>query len=410
MNFLKEPPRLFLLLAIVLTTLVFAWAILWRNSSLLTRTWSRGDRHGRRVALTFDDGPDPRLTPLVLDLLDRQRIKATFFCIGERARRHPELVREIDRRGHQLANHSFEHTWRMNFWPPVRVAKSMVRGGRALARATGAFPRGYRAPVGIKSPAQALMSWRLGLDCVGWTRSAGDGGRRVLRPAALARLAAAARPGDIILLHDGKPAQADEGLIASTRDTFGRHLPQMIDALRARGLEPVRLDALLGRSAVRDPRAARHGNDTLPASRRGGLRAIIRHLLTEQTSPRRLALALALGVAVGSSPFFGLHTLISLVLAARLRLNKMAAFLGSNITNPLTGPFIVFANIQAGHWLLHGRWLTSLPLHAHPRVLWTLGNHLLLCWIVGYPLAGGLAAAFTLVIAYPIISLLRQRP
>ncbi|MDP4780163.1 MAG: polysaccharide deacetylase family protein, partial [Akkermansiaceae bacterium] len=105
-------------------------------------------RGGKGIWLTLDDGPCPETTPAVLDLLDEHGAKATFFLIGDRAAKHPELVREIRRRGHGIGNHSWSHP-RAFFWclGPVRTWREITRCQRALTEITGEAPVWFRAPV-----------------------------------------------------------------------------------------------------------------------------------------------------------------------------------------------------------------------------------------------------------------------
>lgn len=387
---------------------VGAWAVLWRNSSLLIPTVARGSRKKPGVALTFDDGPDPRITPVVLDILAQEGVRATFFCVGDLAQRHPDLVRRIHAEGHLIGNHSREHDWRMNLWHPRRVGRSMARCQRILERLTGYRPRFYRAPVGIKSPAQALVGWRLGMTFVGWTRSAHDGGGFLLRPAALRRLAARSRPGDIILLHDGKWQIADrDSLIRATTKTYASDLQALITHIRARGLNPVRLDELLGISGALEPSASRPLLRGFAGGWFGTCRRLCRYLKTEHATPYKLALATAVGVFVGSSPLFGLHALLGLACAVRLRLNKLAVFLGTNISNPVTGPFVIFLNIQTGCRLLTGHWFGFSPGQFHDMSIRSVSGKILIYWTVGFPVASSLLAVLTVLVSYPVYRVLR---
>jgi peptidoglycan/xylan/chitin deacetylase (PgdA/CDA1 family) len=176
------------------------------------------------VALTFDDGPDPETTPRVLDALDAAGAKATFFVIGRKAERHPELVREILRRGHDVGLHSYAHDRLFAMRGPRRWRKDLKRGIRALEGITGARPRLFRPPIGHTNPHVAGVLRELGLRVVGWSLSARDGvagsASRVAE-----RVLGRVRDGDIVLLHD-----------ASER---GDRTPAGVDALPAilRGLE-----------------------------------------------------------------------------------------------------------------------------------------------------------------------------
>ena len=154
------------------------------------------------VALTFDDGPDPRTTPRVLDRLDGAGLRATFFCVGERVLRHPALAREMVRRGHAIENHSHRHATAFGWYGPRRLRAEIESAQCAIADATGVAPAYFRAPFGIRSPLLEPVLAAAGLRYASWTRRGYDAvardadaiGRRLLR---------GLRAGDILLLHDG---------------------------------------------------------------------------------------------------------------------------------------------------------------------------------------------------------------
>lgn len=158
----------------------------------------------REVWITIDDGPTDD-TAAVLDLLDRFDAKATFFVKGILAARHPERLREIVGRGHGLGNHSDTHP-AGTFWSalPRRVATEIDRCNDAIAAVTGAPPRWFRAPVGIKNPFVHPALDRRRMRLIGWSARGfdavvGDSGRVV------ARVLRDVRPGAIVLLHQGQP-------------------------------------------------------------------------------------------------------------------------------------------------------------------------------------------------------------
>ncbi len=158
-----------------------------------------------QVCVTFDDGPHPEVTPRVLALLERYHAKASFFCIGERARAHPESVRDIARRGHSVENHSYRHSHAFALYS-VSLLQCEVQSAQAIVAAiTGRTPQFFRAPVGFRSPLLPPVLARLGLRYVSWTRRGLDTGKR--DPArVLARLTAGLAAGDILLLHDDRPS------------------------------------------------------------------------------------------------------------------------------------------------------------------------------------------------------------
>lgn len=155
------------------------------------------------LALSFDDGPDPEITPRLLDLLAAHGARATFFCIGRNVADHPALARRITDEGHALGLHSHDHDRRFNCFTPRRVAADLEANAAALADATGRPPpRLWRPPMGLKNPWVAEAAHRLDLLSVTWSCRGLDTGRRGPELVA-ARLLAGARPGAILALHDG---------------------------------------------------------------------------------------------------------------------------------------------------------------------------------------------------------------
>jgi peptidoglycan/xylan/chitin deacetylase (PgdA/CDA1 family)/SAM-dependent methyltransferase len=188
------------------------------------------------VAITLDDGPDPEVTPAVLDLLDRHGAKATFFCIGERALRHPELCREIVRRGHAVGNHSFRHGYGFATSGLNGFERELALAQEALTQAAGIRPSFFRAPFGFRNPLLDPALSRLGLTLASWTRRGFD--TRDRDPAAVVRrLLRGLKAGDILLLHDGNAARTATG-----EPVVLHALPPVLDAIAAAGLRPATLD------------------------------------------------------------------------------------------------------------------------------------------------------------------------
>jgi peptidoglycan-N-acetylglucosamine deacetylase len=154
------------------------------------------------VYLTFDDGPDPRWTPQILDLLARAQMRATFFAIGECAQREPALTRRIAAEGHAIGNHTFSHRhpWLMS----ARAARAQVRdGAKALSDTVGRAPALYRPPHGRARLCMTDEARLHGERMVMWNRSAIDWGWLGTAPRIAVRLARV-RAGDIVLMHDGR--------------------------------------------------------------------------------------------------------------------------------------------------------------------------------------------------------------
>lgn len=228
---------------LLLTVLVFLPRNRW-----LGRTLTRlpPDARGRRqVALTFDDGPDPVVTPQVLDLLDRHGARASFFCIGSRVRQHPELVREIVARGHTVENHGDAHSPIFALWGMARMRRDIAAMQQSLRDAGVPPARFFRPTAGFRNPLLDPVLARMGLQLAMWERRSFD--TRDGNPArVLARLVRGLSAGDILLLHDGNSAATTDG-----RPVVLEVLPQLLRRLQQAGLQPVPLrEALAPQTSV----------------------------------------------------------------------------------------------------------------------------------------------------------------
>jgi len=215
---------------------------MWPRSTLLgpniTRLPAASAARGE-IALTFDDGPDPELTPRVLDILDAYGERATFFCIAESARRHPELCREVVRRGHLVENHSAGHRATFAMLGLGGIRREIVRAQHMLGEIAGRSPRFFRPPAGLRNPLLDPVLHGLGLRLVSWTRRGYDT-QRGDEAGVARRLLRGLDAGDILLLHDGHSARTRDGV-----PVVLLVLPRLIEAAHARGLRCVTLDQAL---------------------------------------------------------------------------------------------------------------------------------------------------------------------
>lgn len=206
---------------------------LHRNSPLFGRVLSRVGP-GRRIALTFDDGPNPRATPAILDALGDAGVRATFFVLGRHADRWPALVRRAHQEGHVLANHGWHHQ-KLHLRSPRWVRDDIAAGARSIARAAGVSTALFRAPHGFRSPWVVPIAHRLGHRVVGWSLGVWDsalpGVETIVR-----RTVEGVRPGGVVLLHDGDGYDP-----AGDRMQTALALPAIIRELRTRGFEFVTL-------------------------------------------------------------------------------------------------------------------------------------------------------------------------
>ncbi len=209
-------------------------------------------RESRKVALTFDDVPDPRFTPQVLDVLRRKKVQATFFIVGTRAKKHPDIVRRIHREGHAIGNHSYSHP-DLSRVSLSRMKEQVRKAESSIQTAVGFEPKLFRPPYGEILTGQLEWAKRSGYTVVNWDVDSSDW-RQLSSERVYRNVIRAVRPGSIVLLHAG----GGEG--QSLAGTVGA-LPRIIDWLRAHDYEPVTLPELLGVSEQRRfaglaPRAA----------------------------------------------------------------------------------------------------------------------------------------------------------
>ncbi|WP_241535946.1 polysaccharide deacetylase family protein [Indiicoccus explosivorum] len=187
-------------------------------------TYRKGGVPGT-IALTFDDGPHPLYTPRLLDLLKQHEVKATFFVVGEKAVRFPELLRRIHEEGHEIAVHHYTHVsnWLLS---PAGYRRQLEDSIRVISGITGVPPRYYRPPWGHLTPLTLLYSKKLGI--VLWSSTAKDWKRGTTEKELFSRLKKADPDGGIILLHDsGDTFGADSEGPARLIPALARFIPEM---------------------------------------------------------------------------------------------------------------------------------------------------------------------------------------
>jgi peptidoglycan-N-acetylglucosamine deacetylase len=196
----------------------------------------------RAVALTFDDGPDPDVTPRLLELLRRHKVRATFFVAGARAESHPGVIREILSEGHTLGNHSYHHDPLLMLRSQARLREEVART-QDLLSAFAVRPLTFRPPVGVTNSRLPGVLRELDLCCVTFSCRAFDrGNRRVARLAEI--ILRKVRPGDIILLHDVKAKGGDriEKWLAETEE--------IVSGLKGQGYRVLPLEELIERPVM----------------------------------------------------------------------------------------------------------------------------------------------------------------
>ncbi len=217
-------------------------AVLAPRSELFVPTLSFGTPGAAargEVALTFDDGPDARVTPAILDLLAAHHAKASFFVVGERALATPAVVARIRAEGHTLGSHTFAHSPFFHAWRAHRQEIEIIRGMDAVAHCSGERPTYFRPPQGIRTPPLRSALAKVGVRCVTWSIRGGDAmgasARQIVR-----RVVPALAPGAIVALHDG----AGYGGSKDRQPTL-EALGVILREVAKKGLRAVTLDTLL---------------------------------------------------------------------------------------------------------------------------------------------------------------------
>jgi len=199
-----------------------------RNSPIFGRPITHVALAPRTVALTFDDGPNPDATPAILDALGERDVKATFFVLGRHAERWPGLVRRVAAEGHAIGNHGYYHR-KLHFKSPRYVRDDLSRGAQAIEQAAGVRPALFRAPHGFRSPWVSAIARSLGQRTVGWSLGVWDSDRPGV-DAIVERTVDGARPGSILLLHDGDGYDP-----AGDRMQTARAVPRIVERLLEQG-------------------------------------------------------------------------------------------------------------------------------------------------------------------------------
>lgn len=221
---------------------VLVGVAVWTGANSPTVGWfghlvSHGPRAGGRVALTFDDGPNVGATLPIAHLLDARGVKGTFFTVGKALAARSDISKALVDDGHLLGNHSYRHD--SVHWLDPRY-QELERTQQQFADSLGVCPAFFRPPHGQHTPFMSAVAAHRGVTVVTWDVSAGDW---ATHDAALVarRVLAGVRAGSIIDLHDGL-----DGNLVADRSVLLDALPLILDGLAARGLQPVRLDVLLG--------------------------------------------------------------------------------------------------------------------------------------------------------------------
>lgn len=201
-----------------------SYAVRGRSSSFFGPSVYRGDRSRPALALTFDDGPSES-TPALLDILEAHQVRATFFMCGSNVRRCPDVAREVLKRGHEIGNHTDTHP-RLDFKPAGFIYRELAQAQETIQQQTGATPRFFRAPYGVRWFGLRRAQERLHLTGAMWTVIGRDW--RLPAEGILQRVMRGASNGGILCLHDGRRLQPAPDVRAML-DAAGKAIPRLKD-------------------------------------------------------------------------------------------------------------------------------------------------------------------------------------
>jgi len=202
---------------------------------------SRAQKGEGKIALTFDDGPDPYYTPQVLNILERYQVKACFFVNGIKARAHPELIKQIVLAGHEIGNHGFHHkaAWLLG---PIATTREITETNNIIEKLTGQKTRFYRPAWGLFNLFSIWYYWHKGFKVVLWTYMSWDWGKRASAESITRKVLNKIRDGVILILHD---SDSNPGASPGGPARVVAALPQILEEIKHRGLQVVPLEEIV---------------------------------------------------------------------------------------------------------------------------------------------------------------------
>jgi len=210
------------------------------RSRFYGKVLSNGNRNCPRIALTFDDGPNEPYTSQVLNILEKYRIKATFFVIGQNARRYPETCRRIVAAGNVIGNHSYHHHKSLCLKWGKTIARDIELARQAIYECTGFEPKLFRPPHGFRTPWLMRTARRLGYTVVTWDNMTSDWKADKSGDEIAQTIVRRVKPGSVVVLHDGRNTRP-----SYDRSQMLRALPSVIGTLKERGFDFVTIPELL---------------------------------------------------------------------------------------------------------------------------------------------------------------------
>jgi peptidoglycan-N-acetylglucosamine deacetylase len=199
------------LLSLIFVIVVFAGFLAYGSMNISSGYYCRvlcsAGTDEKKIALTFDDGPDKTFTPAIMDVLNKHDIKAVFFVIGQKAEENPDLIRSIVAGGHVVGSHSYSHHFFFDLFGSQKMVEELQKTESVLGQIVNRKIRLFRPPYGVTNPPLARALKNMKYDIIGWSLKSKD---TVLRDGPLFdRLIKRVKPGDIILFHDTKAHTAE---------------------------------------------------------------------------------------------------------------------------------------------------------------------------------------------------------
>jgi peptidoglycan/xylan/chitin deacetylase (PgdA/CDA1 family) len=222
-------------LLLVTYSLIVFWGCYYVGSNFFIKIICRAETDKKQIAISFDDGPAKNYTPGILQILNSEKVKATFFCIGSRIAGNENILRQIRDEGHIIGNHSYSHHFWFDMYSAKKMQDDLKQMDDAMESATGLKPKLFRPPYGVTNPNVKKAIINGGYTPVGWSVRSMD---TVIKDEnkLLSKINAGIKPGAVFLFHD-------------TSKTTLAILPGFIQEVKKRGYEIIPLDKLLALTA-----------------------------------------------------------------------------------------------------------------------------------------------------------------
>ena len=217
-----------------------AEANLGKKQNKIGVVYWHGDINQKKIALTFDDGPNQPYTSQILDILKTYNIKATFFLIGKNVEAYPEVVKRMVKEGHSIGNHTYSHP-ELVLKLKSQIERQIKKAEEIIFKVTGIRPYLFRPPYGLDNPWVFVEAEKMGYLIIKWSVSGGNGGKEISYDKILNKVLSKVENGSIILLHDGNRLIKE-----ADRSQLVRALPLIIEILENKGYQFVTIPELLG--------------------------------------------------------------------------------------------------------------------------------------------------------------------